>query len=66
MMHTLVAASLDRNNLINALVDRIATDRLTSTIMRTVGSVLAKFAVCGGRTHTGTMPVSILKQQHHS
>lgn len=36
--------------------ERTRTDLLTSTIIRTVGSVVWRFCGCGGRIVTGTAP----------
>ena len=41
-----------------AAVDSTAMDLLTSTIIRTVGRVVTRFWGWGGRTVTGTAPVT--------
>lgn len=51
-------ASLLLSNLIILPVERMATARLTSTIIRTVGRVVCRLAACGGRMHTGTRPAN--------
>lgn len=51
-----VAPTLDLSNLCTILLVRMAEDLLTSTIILTVGRVVAMFWGCGGRMVTGTQP----------
>lgn len=46
-------------------LERTSTDLLTSTIIRTVGSVVCRFCGCGGRIVTGTAPVTQGIHIHH-
>lgn len=50
------------SSLIIGLLVRMATDLLTSTIIRTVGSVVATFWGWGGLIVTGTQPIHIRKK----
>lgn len=56
LMSTTLLASFDRSNLITFAFESTKTDLLTSTIIRTVGSVVWRFCGCGGRIVTGTAP----------
>jgi len=49
--------TLDLSSLITFWLESTSTDLLTSTIIRTVGSVVCRFCGCGGRMVTGTAPV---------
>jgi hypothetical protein len=56
LMSTTLLASLDLSSLITFWLESTSTDLLTSTIIRTVGSVVCRFCGCGGRMVTGTAP----------
>ena len=50
--------TLDLSSLMTFWLESTSTDLLTSTIIRTVGSVVCRFCGCGGRMVTGTAPVT--------
>lgn len=50
--------TLDLSNFMTFWLERTSTDLLTSTIIRTVGSVVCRFCGCGGRIVTGTAPIT--------
>lgn len=50
--------TLDLSSFMTFWLESTSTDLLTSTIIRTVGSVVCKFCGCGGRIVTGTAPVT--------
>lgn len=51
-------STLDLSSLMTFWLESTSTDLLTSTIIRTVGSVVCRFCGCGGRMVTGTAPVT--------
>jgi hypothetical protein len=52
-----VLLTLDLSNRKMSAVVSTVAELLTSTIIRTVGSVVAMFCGCGGRIMTGSIPV---------
>lgn len=53
------------SSLIIGLLVRMATDLLTSTIIRTVGSVVATFWGWGGLIVTGTQPMIHIRKKYN-
>lgn len=54
---TISNSTFDLSSLMTFWLESTSTDLLTSTIIRTVGSVVCRFCGCGGRIVTGTAPV---------